>query len=105
MKIKPTDFELHISASPTAAVCTEGRVLSKLLDRIRAEFRFEATSCADLLLRVNNELKSMKTAVPMRAAFIDGVDGVETNNPEFMHTPVLMIFPLDPSGDIFPNLH
>lgn len=103
--MKPSEFQLHVSASPTAAVCTEGRTLSKFLDRIRDEFRMEAATCAELLLRVNNELRSMKTAVPMRAAFIDGVDGVETDSPEFMNTPVLMIFVHDPSGDIFPSLH
>ena len=102
--MRPNEFDLHVSASPTASIYDKGRRLHNFMDRI-TQYRQEAETCAELLSMVNKGLSTLDLGAPLRAVYVDGQDGTETDFPEFMHIAVLMIYPIDSTGDIYPTVH
>lgn len=110
MNIRPSEFEIRIAASPLVSICDHDKRLHRFINNTDKyglsidNCRKVAASSLEYRDLVDRALAKLGFTAPIRAIFVDGIDGVETDFPEFVRVPVLMIIPKDMSGEIYPTV-
>jgi len=103
--MKPIDIEFRVAASPLVDIFDNDRRLLRFLDNDLFKILSVSDTSVEFRDLVNKHLRELQYPVPIQAVFVDGLEGYETDYPEFVRVPVLMICPRDATGQLYPTKH
>lgn len=101
--VRPCEVEFRVATCPLLELYDSDRRLLRFVEQIH-EIMHKSVSSSDFKQRVNKELLALDYPTPIHAVFVDGLEGYETETPEFVRIPVIMICRKDGSGRIYPTV-
>jgi hypothetical protein len=101
--VRPIEIDFRVATSPLVDIYDKERKLLRFLDELQKIQRISDSS-SEFRELVNKGLRDLDYPTPIHAVFVDGIEGYQTDYPEFTRIPVLMIVPLNLTGKIYPTL-